>query len=432
MTKAPYKPAPIEQDIMGVKPDRPSTSSPGVWHSFTQFGRQVSLVLLGVGLTVGAYALYEIDSSVLPPALRRSETETDSNNIITPEPTTRFSNTNSEPIARRPSGVSPVTHVVQQVGQGVVRIDASRTVATGIPDPLGRFFGSSVPSQRVERGSGSGFIVTSNGEIFTNAHVVEGAEQVTVTLKDGRTYDGKVIGSDPVTDLAVVKIEATDLPTIALGDSDQLQPGELAIAIGNPLGLDNTVTTGIISATGRSSAQIGVPDKRVNFIQTDAAINPGNSGGPLLNEQGEVVGINTAILQNAQGLGFAIPINQAKEIAEQLITKGRMDHPYLGVQMVALSPEIRQRFQQQTGQSLPAEQGVLIVQVIPNAPAAQGGVRRGDIIQGINGQTVSTAEDVQRIVSQTAVGSSLELTVQRGDRRLDLTITVGVLPSSSS
>ncbi len=189
-----------------------------------------------------------------------------------------------------PAGTDPnfITGVVERVGPAVVRINSSRTVKTQIPDELNdpffrRFFGSQLPTQpeqRVQRGTGSGFIIGADGRILTNAHVVDGADTVTVILKDGRSFKGKVVGKDELTDVAVVKIEANNLPTVTVGNSDQLQPGQWAIAIGNPLGLDNTVTTGIISATGRTSNQIGAADKRVEFIQTDAAINPGNSGGP--------------------------------------------------------------------------------------------------------------------------------------------------------
>ncbi|MGD1952009.1 MAG: trypsin-like peptidase domain-containing protein, partial [Leptolyngbyaceae cyanobacterium] len=213
------------------------------------------------------------------------------------------------------AGSSFIASVADQVGPSVVRIDSSRTVAqrsSPFNDPFFQeFFGDmwEQPSTRVERGQGSGFIVESDGVIWTNAHVVEGADTVTVTLKDGREFSGEVVGEDPLTDVAVIKVQAQDLPTVTLGNSEELRPGEWAIAIGNPLGLDITVTAGIVSATGRTSTQIRVPDKRLQFIQTDAAINPGNSGGPLLNERGEVIGINTAIIGGAQGLGFAIPIN---------------------------------------------------------------------------------------------------------------------------
>lgn len=204
-----------------------------------------------------------------------------------------------------------VATAVERTGPAVVRIDSSRT----FQNP------NSFSGSRVARGTGSGFIFRRDGLILTNAHVVDGADRVTVTLKDGRRYPGRVLGEDRRMDVAVVEIQASNLPTVNMGNSDRLKPGEWAIAIGNPLGLDNTVTVGIISGTGRSSRDIGARGRNVNFIQTDAAINPGNSGGPLLNQRGQVIGINTAIIQGAQGLGFAIPINQAQQIANQLISQ---------------------------------------------------------------------------------------------------------------
>ncbi|HEY9861194.1 MAG TPA: trypsin-like peptidase domain-containing protein, partial [Candidatus Obscuribacterales bacterium] len=225
-----------------------------------------------------------------------------------------------------------IAAAVERVGPAVVRIDSARTVAGNVPEAFRnpmfkRFFGGEapIPEDRMERGTGSGFILSADGRLMTNAHVVANADTVKVTLKDGRSFDGQVVGTDPVTDVAVVKISASSLPVVKLGKSQSLVPGQWAIAIGNPLGLDNTVTAGIISAIGRSSSQVGVPNKRVQFIQTDAAINPGNSGGPLLNEQGEVIGINTAIRADAQGLGFAIPIETAERIAEQLFRSGRAE-----------------------------------------------------------------------------------------------------------
>jgi Do/DeqQ family serine protease len=333
-----------------------------------------------------------------------------------------------------------VVDVVQETGPAVVRINAAKTVKTQPPpvfdDPFfQRFFGSQVPSQpneHIERGTGSGFIVSDDGQIFTNAHVVAGADQVSVTLKDGRTFAGRVMGADPLTDVAVVKIEADNLPVVQLGDSDQLQVGEWAIAIGNPLGLDNTVTTGILSATGRRSAEIGVPDKRVDFIQTDAAINPGNSGGPLLNSDGQVIGMNTAIIQNAQGIGFAIPINQAKEIAQQLATAGKVDHPFLGIQMVTITPELKEQLRQQNNTEIEAEQGVVIMKVVPNSPAAQSNLQTGDVIQSLQGQPIESADQVQEIVSKTKVGDALSVNVLRNGKTETLTVTVGLLPSNNS
>lgn len=339
-----------------------------------------------------------------------------------------------------PSPVQGIAQVVEQVGPAVVRIDASRTVNRSAPQAfnnpwLREFFGDQMPPQRsqVQRGTGSGFIISADGRIITNAHVVDGADKVSVVLKDGRTLAGKVMGVDPVTDVAVVKVDANNLPTVKLGNSNQLRPGEGAIAIGNPLGLDNTVTQGIISATGRSSAQIGVPDKRVEFIQTDAAINPGNSGGPLLNQRGEVIGVNTAILQGAQGLGFAIPINQAQTIAEELITTGKADHAYLGVQLVTLTPEIKQELAQNPNLpfSVEAEQGVLIAGVQEDSPAASSGLRAGDVVTQMNDQTIATADDLQKIVTKAKVGQRLAITVQRNGRPINLNIAVGAYPAES-
>ena len=329
-----------------------------------------------------------------------------------------------------------VSNVVNQVGDSVVRIDASRKVATNVPamfnDPFFRqFFGSqmpNIPNQQIQRGLGSGFIVTSDGLILTNAHVVEGSDKVKVTLKDGRTYEGEVMGTDSLTDLAVIKIPAEELPAVAFADSDQLQPGEWAIAIGNPLGLDNTVTTGIVSATGRTSAQVGIADKRVSFIQTDAAINPGNSGGPLLNAKGEVIGINTAIIQNAQGLGFAIPVNAARDIAEELIAKGKVDHPYLGIQMTAITPELKQELKRQKNLDVNSESGILVVEVFPNSPAHKAGLKSGDVIQEIEGQEIIQADQVQQAVAKTDVGEKLTLGLLRDEKQLKLDVRVGVLP----
>jgi S1-C subfamily serine protease len=253
---------------------------------------------------------------------------------------------------------------------------------------------------------------------------------VEVTLKDGRSFQGKVVGSDPITDVAVIKIPAKDLPTVSLGTSEDVIPGDWAIAIGNPLGLDNTVTVGIISATGRSSSQVGIPDKRVSFIQTDAAINPGNSGGPLLNAQGEVIGVNTAIRANAQGLGFAIPIEIAARIANELITQGEAKHPYLGIRMVTLSPSVRKELQANNEFKVPvkADQGVLVVEVINNSPADRAGFRKGDIILEVGGNAIETANDVQQAVEKSQIGNQLTVSVNRNGNQETLMVRPGQFP----
>ena len=339
-------------------------------------------------------------------------------------------------------GANFIASAAERVGPAVVRINSARTVVSRgrrpsiFNDPFFReFFGDmgipeQGPTQRVERGTGSGFILDANGTILTNAHVIEGADEVTVTLKDGRELRGEVMGEDPLTDVAVIKVDASELPTVAIGNSDQLRPGQWAIAIGNPLGLDNTVTAGIISATGRTSSQIRVPDQRVQFIQTDAAINPGNSGGPLLNEAGEVIGVNTAIIGNAQGLGFAIPINQARDIANKLIADGRVDHSYLGIQMQTLTPALKEEVNAslRNGEKIQADSGVLIVRLTSNAPAAASGLRPGDVIVSMRGQAVENALQVQQIVEATAVGDPLPMTVNRSGQTVELSVRPGAYP----
>ena len=383
----------------------------------------LSLVLLGGGIALGGN--YLVNS---PESFAKEGREN------TVKQSTVKQNQNEVAIAVPQNYVS---NVVNQVGDSVVRIDASRKVATNVPaafnDPFFRqFFGSqmpNIPNEQIQRGMGSGFVVSSDGLILTNAHVVEGSDKVKVTLKDGQTYEGKVMGTDSLTDVAVIKIDVEELPAVTFADSESLQPGEWAIAIGNPLGLDNTVTTGIVSATGRTSAQVGVADKRVSFIQTDAAINPGNSGGPLLNAKGEVIGINTAIIQNAQGLGFAIPVNAARDIAEELIAKGKVDHPFLGIQMAAITPELKQELSRQKSLNVDADEGILIVSVVPDSPAARAGLKPGDIIKSVEGEEITKADQVQQAVAKTDVGEKLNLGLLRNEKQLEQKITVGILPN---
>ena len=341
--------------------------------------------------------------------------------------------------ANSQQNINFIAQAVQKVGPAVVRIDAVRPVSSSFPEKLKppffrRFFGNKEmsPPERLEKGTGSGFIIGADGRLITNAHVVEGTNRVKVTLKDGQVHEGEVLGVDPITDVAVVKIKATNLPTVTLGKAERLIPGEWAIAIGNPFGLDNTVTVGIISALGRSSSQVGVPDKRVRFIQTDAAINPGNSGGPLLNSQGEVVGINTAIRADAQGLGFAIPIETAQHIAQQLFAKGQADHPYLGIKMMTLDPVTQRNINlsREFNFSITEDQGILIVDVVPNSPADQGGLKKGDTIIKVGGSSVKTALEVQEEVEKSQIGRALAIEIIRNRKTKIIDVRPGAFPQA--
>jgi S1-C subfamily serine protease len=318
---------------------------------------------------------------------------------------------NSQPLPLGADRLNFIAAAAQKVGPAVVRIDASRKSASADSDDR--------LSEDFDKGTGSGFIVAQNGKIMTNAHVVRGTSRVKVTLNDGRILVGKVVGVDPITDVAVLKVDASNLPAVEMGDSDRLNPGEWAIAIGNPLGLDNTVTVGIISATGRTSSQVGISDKRVRFIQTDAAINPGNSGGPLLNAKGQVIGINTAIRSDAQGLGFAIPIATALKIANQIITKGKADHPYLGVEMVPLTPELRAGIAKEPSlrSKVVATKGVLIMRVAPGSPADKAGIEPGDTIVKVGNRAVEKPSDVQMQVEMSKIGQDLEVQIDRGGKK---------------
>ena len=331
-----------------------------------------------------------------------------------------------------------VTEAVNKVDLAVVRIDTERLVTRPnnnfFEDPFfDRFFDENLriqpPSKELLKGQGSGFIVDSKGIILTNAHVVNKADKVTVTLNDGRQFIGEVKGTDEITDLAVVKVDTKDeiLPVAILGDSNLIQVGDWAIAVGNPLGFNNTVTLGIISTLKRPSSAIGIPDKRLDFIQTDAAINPGNSGGPLLNDRGEVIGINTAIRADAMGIGFAIPINKAKEIKDILARGEQVPHPFIGIQMITLNPEIAKENNSDPNSVLilPEVKGVLVTRILPGTPAEKSGMRIGDVIIEIDNQSVFSAEQLQRKVENSGVGEKLLFKVMRNNREKELFVVSG-------
>jgi len=322
-----------------------------------------------------------------------------------------------------------VAAAVRRAGPAVVTIDTERTVLVpgggmgGLPrgllnDPLFRqFFGMpqlQQPSQRTERGQGSGFIFQADGLILTNAHVVEKSSRVTVGLQDGRRVEGSVVGLDRLTDLAVVRLAGPGpWPVAPLGNSDSLQVGEWAIAVGNPYGLDNTVTMGIISNLNRNASKLGITDKRLDLIQTDAAINPGNSGGPLLNAEGEVIGINTLVRTGpGAGLGFAIPINRARNIAGQLIANGRVAHPFIGVGLEAVKP----------GDGSGLGQGVRVMSVQADSPAFRAGLQKGDVILSAAGRPTANPTELVAAVERAGVGGSLPLSVNRAGRQFEITV----------
>lgn len=361
--------------------------------------------------------------------------------IVKPEVKPEVVKTSAAVVIPRPIAQgSFVAEAVRSMGNAVVRIDTEKTIsrkATVDPmldDPFFRqFFGGgemlAPPRNEMVRGQGSGFLIDQSGILLTNSHVVNGADKVTVTLKDGRKFEGKVRGIDEVTDLAVVKIEGKDLPIASLGDSDATQVGDWAIAVGNPLGLDNTVTLGIVSTLNRASSQIGMSNKRLDFIQTDAAINPGNSGGPLLNDRGEVIGINTAIRADAMGIGFAIPINKAKELKDQLSRGERIRHPYLGIQMSSFEPDMAKSNNEDPNSllKLPEVSGVIVLRVLENTPAAKAGVRRYDVITSVDGQAISSAEQLQQVVDRSRLGKALKVELRRGDQSMQLSVRTAEL-----
>jgi serine protease Do len=318
-----------------------------------------------------------------------------------------------------------------------VRLDESSAVIDAVDEvapavvlirtQTGGFLGSGT-------GTGSGVIYDAAGWILTNRHVVEDAESLIVALNDGRTYDGTVYGIDSLTDLAIVKIEGEDLPVAPIGTSRQLEPGQVAIAIGNPLGYENTVTTGIVSGLGRqiqaSDAQQTSAETLRNLIQTDAAINPGNSGGPLVNSAGQVIGINTAVSTEAQGLGFAIPIDVAKPIMQQAIDGDELVRPWIGVYYTPITPAIAD------AEGLPVENGALIGSatdgqsaIFPDSPAESAGLREGDIIVALDGEQITVEEDLATLILPHAPGDTITLRVLRDSSTTEVEVTLGTLPA---
>ncbi len=284
-----------------------------------------------------------------------------------------------------------------------------------------RFFRQRPPGRREARSQGSGVIVDKSGIVLTNNHLIENAGEIEVGLSDKRKFKAKVLGRDPKTDLAVLKIEADgEFPAAELGDSDRLRIGQWAIAVGNPFGLDRTVTVGIISATGRRGLDVTTYE---SFIQTDAAINPGNSGGPLVSLDGKVIGINTAIVSVGQGIGFAIPASMVRRVMPQLVATGRVTRGWLGVRIQPLTEDLAPSFGVKEGD------GVLVADVMPGSPAEAGGLKNGDVILEFEGQKTAEVPDLQRVVADTEPGKAARVIVLRDGRRETLSVKIGEMPA---
>jgi serine protease Do len=328
-----------------------------------------------------------------------------------------------------------MAEIAESVKPAIVNVSTTKTEKiTGVPmdpmfeDPFFRkFFGDrfrrpETPRERKSMSLGSGVIVSPDGYILTNTHVVKDADKIKVTLYDKREFTGKVIGNDPKTEISVIKIDAKDLPTITVGDSDKMKVGEVVLAIGNPFGLNQTITMGIISAVGR--ANVGIAEYE-DFIQTDAAINPGNSGGALVNAKGELVGINTAIFSTSggyQGIGFSIPSNMAKVVMSSLIEKGKVIRGWFGVSIQAITPELAQQFQ------LKKDYGTLVADVVEGSPAEKAGIKRGDVIIEFDGKELNEPFQLRNMVAGIHPGETREIKIIREGEARTLKVTIGELP----
>jgi S1-C subfamily serine protease len=351
--------------------------------------RQYLAVAAVAGITSAAVAV-PLASSGADPAPRGQETAAD------PDTTT-----SAAPTQDLPSDTSLVPAIAARVSPSVVRLDVAG--ASG-------------------RGSGSGVVLTEDGYILTNHHVVRQAQQVGVTTADGQDYTAEVVGGDPTSDIAVVKVDASGLPVPSFADEEPV-PGDLAIAIGSPFGLDGSVTSGIVSALNRT---VPGPDVTlIDMIQTDAAINPGNSGGALVNGRGQIIGINTAIFSAAgdsAGIGFATPVSTARTVAEQLIETGEVRSAFLGIQGQTVDPQIAELY------DLPAASGAVVAEVVPDTPAAEAGLQRGDIITGIDGREITSMNELAALIRRQQPDDSVTLTVLRGGEELTIDVTLRERP----
>ncbi len=372
------------------------------------------IAILLIGFLLGGISYYMIGKIVYPPSMRY-------------------------PFAPRVPGKlletgKAFTEIASAVSPAVVNISTTKIVrretAPFSEDPFSDLFKPfhdfGMPKKWKEQSLGSGVIVSKDGYIITNNHVVEQSEDIRVTLLDKRSFRGKVVGADPKTDIAVIKISTDDLPTVPWGDSDALQVGEFVLAIGNPFGLSHTVTMGIISAVGR--ANVGIADYE-DFIQTDAAINPGNSGGPLVNTKGELIGINTAIFSRSggyQGIGFAVPSNMARLVMDQLLKQGKIVRGWLGVTIQDMTPELSQKF------GLKDSKGALVGDIAKGSPAEKAGIARGDVIIEFNDKDIKSVGSLRNMVAQSKVGSQARLKILRNGKEREITAVIAELPREAA
>lgn len=387
------------------------------------FGLLAIVVGLGAGIFVG-HVFWPSSPTKVPEVSGTPETDIAKSNIAQ----------RNAPLGSVTLNGNTIADIAAQVAPSVVNIDTRTSVTvSGSPFHMGMpfgefqfFFGPNQSPfgegpQKFERsGSGSGVIIRPDGYILTNNHVVGGASEIKVRLNDQRVFSGRVVGRDSFTDLALVKIDAGNLPVARLGSAKDIRPGDWAIAIGSPLGLDHTVTLGIVSALGRS---VNAVNSNIQLIQTDAAINPGNSGGPLLNIRGDVIGINVAIESNAQNIGFAIPVDVATGVVDDLIAHGSISRPYAGIMMQNLNPKLAQSL----GLDANAK-GVVVAEVVPDSPAARAGLTQGDLIKQVDGAEVASSKDVQQLVRKHKVGETVNMVVVRTGKTITVNLQVSEYP----
>jgi serine protease Do len=347
----------------------------------------------------------------------------------------------ADPVADAISVQNAFRAVAKGVTPAVVNISSETVVRSkgriDPNDPFYRFFGNDelfrqffdIPQDRQERSLGTGFIISADGYLISNFHVVKNATKIMVTMADGSKYKARIVGTDPKTDIAVLKIDGKNLPSVNLGDSDEVEVGDWAIAIGNPFGLNETVTVGIISAKGRNRVELGGGDMYQNFLQTDAPINPGNSGGPLCNIKGEIIGINTAIVAPSGGnvgIGFSIPINMVKGIIDQLKIKGKVTRGWLGVFIQELTEDIAKPL------NLKPNSGILVADVQKDGPADKAGLKQGDVILQFDGKVMRSVEELRGLVAATPVGKTVPIKILRDGKERVISVTVQEMPSDGT